>query len=283
MRPGVLASSDTVRSHSLDTRAVKAAAGATRLSELGPRNTAFLDAQDLLNPAVLPILLRRGVEDGIALWLVTATTPTEAAALEDAFPGLVAPLGPPNSAGSTLYGVTPKALLAATPPVVAPESLQGMDVTRLPRGLRDQLTATGVQTTRRSLWSRAVRHPQFALYLIVFIYSALRVLPVSFVSQFHGSLVVFWTIDLVSAVPYTWGVLALIFGTTWRYRMAGGVTTAVTFVAPYVYFWHHGQDYPTYVPVVIGALTVGTFLIELSGYLKERRLEDQYQGLFPAP
>ena len=114
--------------------------------------------------------------------------------------------------------------------------------------------------------------PKVLAYLVVITYSSLRVLPVSLVKEFHGSLLVLWTMDIATAIPYTWGVLAMFTAKRRWVRMVGTFTTAITFAAPYVYFAMTGRDYPTYVIVIVILFIISGFLVEGTKYLRERYL-----------
>lgn len=116
------------------------------------------------------------------------------------------------------------------------------------------------------------------MYLVVFVYSALRALPLVFVPEFHGSIVVLWLIDVVTAIPYTWGLIAMVTGATRAVRLAGAATAIVTFVAPYVYFWTHGEHYPAHVLAVIAALIGFGLWIEIRKFRQERSLERRYSA-----
>ena len=80
------------------------------------------------------------------------------------------------------------------------------------------------------------------------------------------------------AVPYTWGVLAMLFAPRRWIRMLATLTTITTFAVPYVYFWMHGRDYPPFVVAVIAALTIASISIEVVKYLQERALRGRYRS-----
>ncbi|MFT0762005.1 hypothetical protein VRY54_02955 [Actinomyces sp. F1_1611] len=283
VRPRLVAASPPVQLHSLDPDRVRASAQVKRLAELGPRNTRILRPDDLLNRATLAPLLRLSLEEGCAFWLITTSSTVEARRLQQAFPDQLAPLGPPSATGTQVFGVRPLVLLAWLLRV-HPESVQSflnLDASRIPRGARQQLAEAGLPLVRPPWLIRVARHPQFVIYLVFFLYATLRAVPASFVKEFHGNIYLFWAIDVITAIPYTWGVLTLLFAASWTKRMLGGVTTAVTFVAPYVYFWLQGKDYPLYVPVVIACLTALTVLTEVVKYVQERTLERHYRQRIP--
>ena len=109
---------------------------------------------------------------------------------------------------------------------------------------------------------------------MVFIYSSLRALPATFAPGFRGNPFVLWTIDIVTAVPYTWGIMAMVAGQRRRTRFAGLLVTLITFIAPYVYFFFagshgHGNKYPGWVIMVVIALILATFLLEGGRWLRD--------------
>ncbi|MBS5963338.1 hypothetical protein [Varibaculum cambriense] len=148
----------------------------------------------------------------------------------------------------------------------------GIDATHLPPKIASGLKTCGIIQTRRSHLTKWLTDPKVLAYLVVIIYSSLRVLPVSLVKEFHGSLLVLWTMDIVTAIPYTWGVLAMFTAKRQSVRIIGTLTTAITFAAPYVYFAMTGKDYPTYVIVIVILFIISGFFVEGSKYLRERYL-----------
>lgn len=284
VRPGKLAKSKPLNHYPLDPVRVREVAGVQRLAELGPRTARTLEAQTLLDDSVLLPLLRIAAQNQELVWFVSPKNATEVAELQKCFGGTIHCVSCTRAAAQ---GATPRPdLFAAKPEEIlrerlaedpnARESFRQIDAGRVTPRLARTLTKHGVEMQHDSWLLRVLRHPLFSVYAVVFVYSALRALPVAFVREFHGSLLLFWTIDIVTAIPYTWGVLAMLFGRTRIKRLAGAVTTIVTFVSPYVYFWLNGSDYPTYVPAVIVGLTLATISIELAKYLQERNLERVY-------
>ena len=45
-----------------------------------------------------------------------------------------------------------------------------------------------------------------------------------------------WLIDILTAVPYTWGIVEMVTGRRLRWRLLGLATTLLTLLAPCVYF-----------------------------------------------
>ena len=121
------------------------------------------------------------------------------------------------------------------------------------------------------MW-RLLYNPKVLAYLVVMVYSSLRALPVVFVPGFHGNVWVLWGIDIITAIPYTWGIVEMITGRSFGRRMLGLLITLVTFVSPYVYFWANGRDYPVWVTIFVIALIVAACAVEYVRWLRDRAI-----------
>ncbi|EPD48934.1 hypothetical protein HMPREF1206_00286 [Corynebacterium sp. HFH0082] len=124
---------------------------------------------------------------------------------------------------------------------------------------------------RNPVW-RLLYNPKVLAYLVVMVYSSLRALPVVFVPGFHGNVWVLWSIDIITAIPYTWGIVEMITGRSFGRRMLGLLITLVTFVSPYVYFWANGRDYPAWVTIFVIALIVAACAVEYVRWLRDRAI-----------
>lgn len=81
---------------------------------------------------------------------------------------------------------------------------------------------------RNPVW-RLLYNPKVLAYLVVMVYSSLRALPVVFVPGFHGNVWVLWSIDIITAIPYTWGIVEMITGRSFGRRMLGLLITSSDF------------------------------------------------------
>ena len=152
--------------------------------------------------------------------------------------------------------------------------LEGTDPLRVSRHTLAALREAGVDLVPRAEIVRLLHNPRFLAYATVFIYSSLRALPATFAPGFRGNPWVLWTIDIVTAVPYTWGIIAMVAGKRRRIRFAGFLVTLITFVAPYVYFFlagddGHGNQYPGWVIMVVIGLVLATVLLEGGRWLRD--------------
>ena len=157
--------------------------------------------------------------------------------------------------------------------------LAGVDTLRCSSRAIVALQRSGVEVVPRSRALRLLWNPVALAYLLVFVYSSLRAIPVAFVPGFHGQVWVLWTIDILTAIPYTWGLVEMVAGRRIRYRLFGLATTLVSFLAPYVYFWITGRDYPPWVITVVMAMIVGSAGLEALRWWRERLI---VQGLAEA-
>ena len=152
--------------------------------------------------------------------------------------------------------------------------LEGTDPLRVSRHTLAALQEAKVDLVPRAGIVRLLHNPRFLAYATVFIYSSLRALPAVYAPGFRGNPWVLWTIDIVTAAPYTWGIIAMVAGRRRRIRFAGFLVTLITFVAPYVYFFlagddGHGNHYPGWVVMVVIGLVLATFLLEGGRWLRD--------------
>lgn len=281
--PEKLATSPALAAHSLSPEHVCDAAGVQRLAELGPHNTLVVAVSDVVEPQKRAHTLRKALERGVVILFVESETVLDGLRLTNELRGIAVRLDePPETGERALYGVNVTSLLraslAAGDESQLTEALRGMPTHRTPHKALSLLPET-MPVQRTSPLQRVLSHPSLPVYLIVFVYSSLRVLPVALIREFHGSLLVLWTIDIITAVPYTWGVLAMLFAPKRRIRLLAALTTLVTFVGPYVYFWMHGRGYPPYVPIVIIGLTLASVLLEANRYRQEQALRQRYRSV----
>ena len=152
--------------------------------------------------------------------------------------------------------------------------LEGTDPLRVSRHTLAALREAGVDLVPRAEIVRLLHNPRFLAYATVFIYSSLRALPATFAPGFRGNPWVLWTIDIVTAVPYTWGIIAMVAGRRRRIRFTGFLITLITFIAPYVYFFFAGSHgdgnrYPGWVIMVVIGLVLATVLLEGGHWLRD--------------
>ncbi len=285
LSPAELARDPRIASRTLSVDRVHEVAGTRRLAELRPRNTRFVPIEAMLEPASRLAVLRDAVEAGVRVLLVEGVIAELGQALHAELPGIVIRLdeGEGDDTDAGLHGIRVsellRLLLRRDPATV--RAFSGMsDLHAHSDALR--LLGEEADLRRAGLMHRILSNPKFLAYAIVFVYSSLRALVVTFVPEFQGSLWVLWFIDVATAIPYTWGVLTMLFAPRPAVRLCATAVTLATFAAPYVYFWTQGSDYPPYVAAVIAALTLFSVLIELAKFVQERALRDRYVSATPA-
>ena len=285
--PRTVLSLATIRDLPLDPASVLQVARVSRLAELGGDSVREVSTDLLLSRSLVARELRSSLEKRCRMWVFSVDDELTLTELQQAFPGQVHALGPRMSNGRAAYGINVVELarfLVLDHPEGA-HTLSGIDSACLPTDLAQGLEALGVPLKRRNWLSRLLRNPQFYVYTLVLVYSALRALPVTVVKGFAGSVAVLWGIDMVTALPYTWGVLAMVTATKRSTRFWGTVTTVVTFMAPYVYFWWYGHATPPFVWVVITAMILASIALEVSKFIQDKRLRRKYRAAraLPAP
>lgn len=297
-----LADVPLARSVSFDPDVLVRVSGADRIGGIRSAGVREVDVLHHLDPALdgttmeaIGALLRDSLARRVCLWVAVVES-RDVALLQELFGEALEIAGPtapvpghwrlrlPDAAELTPIAIGPSALmrrmLAAGPAEQAwvRRHLEGLDSARLSRADFAALRDGGVDLLVRSGLYRTLHSPAFWAYAVVMAYSLCRALPVLWVPHFHGNIWVLWGIDIATAIPYTWGVVTLVTGRTWRWRLAGLVVTLVTLMAPYVYFWSHGRGYPPVVDVVIGLLIAGAVLLELVRWLRDRRVAAVVRG-----
>ena len=300
------------RNHPLDAARIRDLAGLARCGDLSARQVAVppvlsdlasTTAADLLAPDDvgwhLGHSLAHALEHGVRLWLCEVdrdATGRIAAVLGEDLVHVVSfgpwPDGAVGSDGSDGSGAT--AVIAVSPLELVlslagrseasrgylREVLEGVDTLRCPHRAIAALRAAGVAVMERPATIRLARNPVALAYVVVFIYSSLRALPVAFVPGFRGQWWVLWLIDILTAIPYTWGIVEMVAGRRLRWRLLGLATTLLTFLAPYVYFWIHGRDSPPGVLAIVAAMIVGSAGLEAVRWWRDRVI---VRGLEEAP
>ena len=285
------------RRRRIDAARIRELAGVTRCGDLGVRQVVELPAlADLATTTASQLRLPDGagwrigqalghaIEQGVRLWLcevAAEAVPLIARAIGDDLIHIVSlPEAEPENKpdvpataspapdGTVVIALSPLALLLALTDGDDDSRrylrtvLAGVDTLRCSSRAIVALQRSGVEVVPRSRALRLLWNPVALAYLLVFVYSSLRAIPVAFVPGFHGQVWVLWTIDILTAIPYTWGLVEMVAGRRIRYRLLGLATTLVSFLAPYVYFWITGRDYPPWVITVVMAMIVGSAGLE---------------------
>lgn len=262
----------------IDPQRLKAAAHVKELSDLTIRGVRQVCLPVILDWNAMLTELRTSIEDRCILWVVECPDTTTEKQLREMFPQMVNCVGT-TSAGSSICGIHTASVMRhvlANHPQELPR-FNGIDTAFLPHDIERKLKKARVPMRHTALLERKLREPRTWLYITVFVYSALRALPAMWVPQFHGSVFWLWTIDIVTAIPYTWGLLTMFTASKYWLRFLGFATAVTTFVLPYVYFWMHGDNYPKTVSVVIAVMILLSLVSEMWRFVTEKRLAAAYR------
>lgn len=276
------------RNGNWDPEVLKEVSGVDRIGSLAVRHTAYIEALDEFAREASPDVLRpnswgiafghrlkEALEHRCTLWL-SFVSADSLDTLEDFIGGgLIRIAGPMRADQKIPVALNPVALVTTWSE--NPEKahylrhvLRNADTLRASHRAIAALRRAQVRIRERSRLARLIIDPRFVAYFVVFVYSSLRALPVVLVPGFHGRVWVLWLIDIITAIPYTWGLLALVAGRTFFTRLAGLVVTIVTFVSPYIYFWMHGKNYPPGVTAFVVAMIIGAIALEGIRWLRDR-------------
>lgn len=274
-----------VHHYELDPDVVLQVTEADRLGDLNPANAVVLprlgayattdDFDRTLLGDALGYALRTALERRQWLWMGTAPT-SSVPRIEQFFgPGIVQVAGPEVDdvvpvVVNPLRWVRHWARGTHREQEFVRRATAGTDTLTVSRHDLAALHEVGADVIERGRFLRALRNPKLIAYLVVLLYSALRALPVTFVREFHGKVWVLWTIDLVTAIPYTWGLIAMVTARTVPKRILGGVVAVVTFVLPYVYFGLNGRGYPAHVLGVITCMILAGVGMEVLRWQRDR-------------
>ena len=139
--------------------------------------------------------------------------------------------------------------------------------------------AVGASIIERASFLKLCRNPKFIAYVVVLVYSMARAVPVMYVPHFRGDWRILWAIDMITAIPYTWGLIEMVAGQKLWHRIVGAVTSAVTFLAPYVYFLMYGRHAPPGVWTAIACIFFGGIFLEVFRYQRDRAVKKGLAGL----
>ena len=133
--------------------------------------------------------------------------------------------------------------------------------------------AVGASIIERAGFLKLCRNPKFIAYVVVLVYSMARAVPVMYVPHFRGDWRILWAIDMITAIPYTWGLIEMVAGQKLWHRIVGATTAAVTFLAPYVYFLMYGRHAPPGVWTAIACIFFGGIFLEVFRYRRDRAVK----------
>lgn len=183
------------------------------------------------------------------------------------------------SGGNSPIALSPLALLEAWAQGTAEQrefirvAMAGLDTLSTASHATRAARAVGASIIERSAFLKLCRNPKFIAYVVVFAYSMARAVPVMFVPHFGGDWRILWLIDMVTAIPYTWGLIEMVAGQKLWHRVAGAITASVTFLAPYVYFLMYGRHAPPGIWFAIACIFFGGIFLEIFRYMRDRAVK----------
>ena len=227
--------------YTLNADKVLELSGVARLGDLSPKNVVVAECINAIAKSTpesffalddaaqaFGTTLRIAASKRHVLWLSAVTT-TDLEKIESIIgPDLVHPVGLDDaytSAGThdtelVPVALSPTALIQAwsqgtrTRRDVLARLLDDTDTLVMDSANLNALREAGTNLIERHPIQRFLANPKTLAYLVVFVYSSLRALPVVFVPGFVGNVWILWTIDIVTAIPYTWGIVELFAGRT---------------------------------------------------------------------
>ena len=166
------------------------------------------------------------------------------------------------------------------------EVLDGVNLARVPKPFQELFKDNGIDYTLDLPLKEKIlklRTLKAVGYSGLVGYSAFRALPVSTVEEFHGSIPLFFAIDVGTALTQVWGMEEVLSKDTYLQRKIGRVAAKTvgmavatgSFVAPYAYFYSQGEEYPAYVNGVVAGLVGVAGVSEYIKYRRERNLRQQ--------
>lgn len=130
-------------------------------------------------------------------------------------------------------------------------AFEGISDENLDPDLAELMRDSGIAINECETHEKKALNKRMLATAAIFAYSLARAFPAASVDGFQGNTAALWGIDVATAGPYSWGLMEAMSGSRAAHRAAGATVAAGSFIAPYAYFWHEGNDYPPYVPIVL--------------------------------
>ena len=212
--------------------------------------------------------LHDAIQRRVRLWIAEIPTDQLPRLREALGSDVIHEAGAP-SGGYTPIALSPLALLEAWADGTDEQrafmrvAMAGLDTLSTASRATRAARAVGASIIERTAFLKLCRNPKFIAYVVVFVYSMARAVPVMFL----------WAIDMITAIPYTWGLIEMVAGQKLWHRIVGAVTSAVTFLAPYVYFLMYGRHAPPGVWTAIALIFFGGIFLEVFRYQRDRAVK----------
>ena len=222
--------------------------------------------------------LHDAIQRRVRLWIAEIPTEQLPRLHEAMGEGVIHEAGQPRD-GHTPIALSPLALLEAWADGTDEQrefmrvAMAGLDTLTTSSHATHASRAVGASIIERSAFLRLCRNPKFIAYVVVLVYSMARAVPVMYVPHFRGDWRILWAIDMITAIPYTWGLIEMVAGQKLWHRVVGAATAAVTFLAPYVYFLMYGRHAPLGVWTAIALIFFGGIFLEVFRYQRDRAVK----------
>ena len=222
--------------------------------------------------------LHDAIQRRVRLWIAEIPTDQLPRLREALGSNVIHEAGAP-SGGYTPIALSPLALLEAWADGTDEQrafmrvAMAGLDTLSTASRATRAARAVGASIIERTAFLKLCRNPKFIAYVVVLVYSMARAVPVMYVPHFRGDWRILWAIDMITAIPYTWGLIEMVAGQKLWHRIGGAITSAVTFLAPYVYFLMYGRHAPPGVWTAIALIFFGGIFLEVFRYQRDRAVK----------
>ena len=222
--------------------------------------------------------LHDAIQRRVRLWIAEIPTDQLPRLREALGSNVIHEAGAP-SGGYTPIALSPLALLEAWADGTDEQrafmrvAMAGLDTLSTASRATRAARAVGASIIERTAFLKLCRNPKFIAYVVVLVYSMARAVPVMYVPHFRGDWRILWAIDMITAIPYTWGLIEMVAGQKLWHRIVGAITSAITFLAPYVYFLMYGRHAPPGVWTAIALIFFGGIFLEVFRYQRDRAVK----------
>jgi len=181
--------------------------------------------------------LHDAIQRRVRLWIAEIPTDQLPRLREALGSNVIHEAGAP-SGGYTPIALSPLALLEAWADGTDEQrafmrvAMAGLDTLSTASRATRAARAVGASIIERTAFLKLCRNPKFIAYVVVLVYSMARAVPVMYVPHFRGDWRILWAIDMVTAIPYTWGLIEMVAGQKLWHRVVGAATASVTFLFP---------------------------------------------------
>lgn len=151
---------------------------------------------------------------------------------------------------------------------------KGVNVDKVPRKFARLLRENGIETSRESLAKRAIHTKEGRTQLVAQAASlalTARIIPLMGTEEFQGSKEALIATDVATSFTYTYGALKMFTGKNAKDKLIGASLAIPSLVAPYAYYYAHGEGYPAKVNAYVGGLVLAALGNEVISRARARR------------